>query len=638
MTKNEWTSDHSRSCYGIGERTREFHFLDINEEGQLCLKIHNKTISIVEILERLHANNDDQRGQDQVPSVTLRVPQLIEHQVNKLKNSFQALFNQLDYSGEFAPVYPIKVNQLAYMVRAVLEYGGDKYGLEAGTESELAICLEMLKDRKEQSTIVCNGVKDINYFTLIDKKLLKGYNIIVSIESMREIETLLQILTDPSLVKLALRIKPYFPVSGHWGKSSGRDSKFGLSIGELHKIIDFLLEKDYAHLVTTIHTHIGSQITSTNDFKTCAKYMTRMYKELRELGLTNLASIDFGGGLSIDYKGIKSGEEEDIFKIYAEDLVKGILSEIDLHPHPNIIVEAGRAITAPASMVAVQILEIRDLFPEEILQGEDLETFQHWKEKIFSINSFEDFVDVWVEFESTWLNADIHLKSIKQAELLVGHFYKFMREFLASDYDRLNLNEHLNYPWLKEAFTLADKIAIGNFSVFNSACDHVLVDQYFPVFPIEKLDRKPETIIRLVDITCDSDGELSVFITKTGKELSFTGDGYPLCLRDANIQLQGIPVPEINTLNESYFLIGLLGAYQDVIQFDHNLIGGLPEAEIFLEDDKWKISWLSGPEKLDTIVRRVGHEISLESANLDKSSYVIDTWNRKRGKKAEAEK
>ena len=67
----------------------------------------------------------------------------------------------------------------------------------------------------------------------------------------------------------------------------------------------------------------------------------------------------------------------------------------------------------------------------------------------------------------------------------------------------------------------------------------------------------------------------------------------------------------------------------DVIEFDHNLIGDLPDAEIFFNDDSdsWKINWIAGPESLEQIIGKVGHEISAEFANLGKSSYVYDSWN-----------
>ena len=215
MPDNIWDIERTRKIYGIGDGFREYHFLDINDKGQLCLKIGNKTISFNNILQKLLENLDqDDNEYDQSPSVTLRIPQLIEHQINKLKGYFNEFIEGLDYKGKFVPIYPIKVNQQAYTIRAVLEYGGAGYGLEAGTISELAIALMMLKNRNRKGPIICNGVKDMSYLGLINQKLEEGYNILVSVESLREAEMFVQTVNDPSLMRIALRIKPYFPVSG----------------------------------------------------------------------------------------------------------------------------------------------------------------------------------------------------------------------------------------------------------------------------------------------------------------------------------------------------------------------------------------------------------------------------------------
>ncbi|MHA1449468.1 MAG: hypothetical protein ACTSP4_08620 [Candidatus Hodarchaeales archaeon] len=637
MPDNNWDIEKSRKIYGIGDGFREYHFLDINDKGQLCLKLNDKTISFNNILQELLEKLDKEGNEyDQPPSVTLRIPQLIEYQIKKLKGYFSEFIDKKNYKGKFIPIYPIKVNQQAYTINAVLEYGGAGYGLEAGTKSELAIILMMLKNHDRKGPIVCNGVKDMIYLELISQKLAEGYDILVSVESLRETEMLVQTVKDPSLTKIALRIKPYFPVSGHWGKSAERDSKFGLSIGELNKVLTFLKDHGYENQVTAIHAHIGSQITSLNDFKVFAMYMAKIYVKIREMGYSNLSCINFGGGLSIDYEGSMTTDNDDWFSSYANYLISGTLDVVGDHPHPDIMIEAGRAITAHSSLVLTQILEIRDIYPSGELQDEVKEIFQQWEEKIDDIKNFEDFKTIWSDFRvlnASNIAASHEIGKFHDEELLTGMILTKIRKFLADNYTKLLLNNYIDDPDINTVLTRAERIAICNFSVFNSACDYVLVDQYFPIFPIESLHLRPETIIRIVDITCDSDGEISSFITKISDEECFTEDGFPVTLGQRKINLSGIPVPAVNELNESYFLIALLGAYQDVIEFDHNLIGDLPDAEIFYNDDSWKINWIAGPESLEQIIGKVGHKISSEFATLGKSSYVYDSWNRQKQRK-----
>src|SRR3990172_2626550 len=53
---------------------------------------------------------------------------------------------------------------------------------------------------------------------------------------------------------------------------------------------------------------------------------------------------------------------------------------------------------------------------------------------------------------------------------------------------------------------------ICNFSVFQSIPDHWALDQLFPVVPIHRLNEKPTRHATLIDITCDSDGEVEKFV------------------------------------------------------------------------------------------------------------------------------
>jgi arginine decarboxylase-like protein len=61
-------------------------------------------------------------------------------------------------------------------------------------------------------------------------------------------------------------------------------------------------------------------------------------------------------------------------------------------------------------------------------------------------------------------------------------------------------------------------------------------------------------------------------------------------------------------VQESYFVIALTGAYQDVIEMDHNLLGDLPDVKILLtDDDKWRITWTTGAEPIEKILEHVGY-------------------------------
>ncbi|UCE12805.1 MAG: biosynthetic arginine decarboxylase [Candidatus Heimdallarchaeota archaeon] len=632
--QNPWTIEDSKRVYGIGDDFREYHFLDIDENGFLSLQINNHSITIKEVLQILYQRLDQLNvgNLDQTPSVTLRFPQLVTFQINKIFKAFKVSMKDLNYNGVFSAVYPIKVNQQRHAIEAVLHDREKNYGLEVGTKAEFLIALSALKERKEH-LIMLNGVKDVDFLELAVKKSEEGYNLIISIESLRELKTLLEITPDLGNLKLCLRIKPYIPSSGHWSFSAGRNSKFGLSIGEFEEVVEYLETTGKKRLIHAIHSHIGSQITSLKDFKELSKYLCNFYNYLHEKGFVNLTTIDFGGGLPIDYEGLVTRSQPDTFVEYARNIVEGIEEVITPEKHPNILIEAGRAITALSSMVIVQILEVKNVFPKESQSLENV--YKNWERKIERISTFNTWSELWTEYlgldaRDRTLAGDI--ATLKQHEFLIGRIRKKFRERIASIFTEEKFNQFLFDEHLRDLLTKAQTLAICNFSVFNSVCDYVLVNQYFPIFPIENLNNKPETIVRMVDITCDSDGEISSFKTKTDSENVFTKDGFPLLLKNANIILKGIPVPALRDLNESYFAIALTGAYQDIIEFDHNLLGDLPDAEVRVNDDgEWEINWMAPPESSTLLIEKVGYSLIEEDTKIGQTSYAKDTWNRPKG-------
>jgi arginine decarboxylase len=71
---------------------------------------------------------------------------------------------------------------------------------------------------------------------------------------------------------------------------------------------------------------------------------------------------------------------------------------------------------------------------------------------------------------------------------------------------------------------------------------------------------------------------------------------------------QGIPVGSIENAAGSYFAIALTGAYQDVIEMNHNLLGDLPDVELILDKDgEWRVRWMTGAESMEDILEEMGY-------------------------------
>ena len=613
LVDDTWSLDKSRLVYGVSKN--DLHFLDITEDGNLSLRLRDKSITFNEIIDKIKAMNGDSPGY--ASSFTLRAPQLVTYQIKKLKTAFQRAIEELGYAGKFIGIYPVKVNQRKDCVTAVLRSDPD-YGLEAGTKAELLLIKKVIESEKHRP-IVCNGAKDPKYLELIKACIKEGYNIAISVESVHESQLIVEKF-EPKETNLVLRIKPYLSVEGHWSHSTGRDSKFGLSIHDLYDVVELLGQTGFAESVDTILAHAGSQITEIGSFEKFGRLLTRLYSELREMGLSNLENIDFGGGLAIDYTG---SEVSDFMFQYAKLLVSGVKAQLSemghKHPAPNIMIESGRGITALSTMVVVEALEVRSIFPprgegylSEDIKGDEGKTLG----RIKKASTLKEIREIWNDFHEKYGGLNLAgMKFIHDQEMVTGVLEDAVRKRLVE----MKLKSY-ETEGLVRSFWHPEHIVIGNFSVFNSIADHVLVKQHFPVIPIKDLNVKPQTTVRLVDITCDSDGEIAQFYRPNTEEIWFTQDNRLLSTIGGEMG-EGIPVGSLENVPGSYFVLGLTGAYQDAIEMDHNLLGDLPDVELYLQDDgQWVLSWVTGAESIEELLKDVGYA----DINVDEDPYMWD--------------
>src|SRR5260370_42255543 len=101
---------------------------------------------------------------------------------------------------------------------------------------------------------------------------------------------------------------------------------------------------------------------------------------------------------------------------------------------------------------------------------------------------------------------------------------------------------------------------------------HWALGQLFPIMPVSRLNERPTREATLVDITCDSDGQINKFI-----DLRDVRDTLPLHALNTNGNGQ---------LEPYYLGFFLMGAYQDIMGDLHNLFGRVNEVHVFLEPDE----------------------------------------------------
>jgi len=586
-----WTLEDSYLAYGLGKN--DLQYLTISDNGDLLLNLYDNTKPLKDIIEQVATQLPKNVKS---PSFTLRIPQLINIQIDRILSTFDTLMEEENYSGKFQPLYPIKVNQNKREVTTVMN-ASPRYGLEAGTKSELFLILKIFKEHKDR-IVMCNGVKDREYILMVRKALKDGYRIYLSIESLTELKHVIKHLPREKL-HLFLRLKPYVAMHGYWGKSSGRNSKFGLSVDNLLQAVELIKEHKLSDHLIGIHAHPGSQVSNMYELSKYFKFMINTYMHLRSLGFHNLRQIDFGGGLPIDYDGSLPPNNLEIYSRAMIKTVKRLLDNQNI-PEPNILIEAGRAVTAASSILVIQPLDHQSIFPP--FDDSDVEELLDQFTDMQYIQSIDDILTVWEKWKT--VPEDINVDEIHQFEKRIG----IIKSILRSKFMHLPFtHDHLKQP-LVQSLISPDQLVLGNFSVFNGVCDWVMIGQYFPIFPVEDLHVQPETLIRLVDITCDSDGEISVFRTKDSEIELFTKDGYPLTSKDP-LQWDGFPIGKLDSILDTYLIIPLVGAYQDIIEFDHNLIGDLPDVELRVKSGKFNIKVSQSVQTVQDLLKEVGYEL-----------------------------
>ena len=634
---SDWSFDKSRYTYGIGNQASEFDYLEINEKGDLSLNLANGSISFSEITEQIK-----DRG---FSSFVLQIPELIENQLEKLYSAFEKSIEKHQYPNYYQGVFPVKVNQTFSAINSIKNYGSKyNHGFEVGTKPELLLAVSNL-DPINKTLIICNGTKDQDYLeaSIILQKF--GYNLLISIESTQELNLLIEIAKKTNTIpNMGLRIKLLQEVSGHWGHSSGLYSKFGFSGKNLNEIIEILIKNNLQYAVKLIHGHIGSQISEKKFFQRATSELIGVYVNLWKKGFTGLEYLNIGGGLGIDYAGNKENGESGTsytFEQYAEAIISTIeqvLIKLPQISFPIIITESGRAISAHYSFFLVEFIEKREFNYSDKVNSEFRITnqklndllleFKKFVQNITSIESlsklcesFEKRVDEIANDVDFWLNSNARIEIEFVKTTISSEIRKSFKKLIVNDKSGILSKNLLNtFSNVTKYLITPTTQLVGNFSVFNGLCDTILVDQYFPLLPISHLNEKPSALAKIVDITCDSDGEISTFFTPNRKgsyenwqiEDFFTKDNHIFRINKESYKIQGIPLPESCLKSGEYLAIGLTGAYQSTVYFDQNLLGRVPEISLKYDNisNKYKISLIRQAEIGAELLPKMDHNPS----------------------------
>lgn len=574
VTTNDWSIEQARSFYNLPYWSDDY--FDLNEDGELTVSPDK---SRPELAFSLSSVCKELQGRGfQMPAL-LRFGDIVHNRVNSLCHAFNQAIGELEYQGKYTVCYPIKVNQQRRVVEEIVKSqdgiskDAKQIGLEAGSKPELMAVLAMSENTN--STIVCNGYKDREYLraALIGSEL--GHKVYIVIEKLSELHLLLE-EAESMGIKPTIGVRARLASKGEskWQTSGGDHSKFGLSASQILRLVETLQERDQLDIFQLLHFHLGSQITSIHDIRNALKECARFYAELHTLGVP-ITTVDVGGGLGVDYEGTRSQNHCSMnytLEEYAYHVVNGFFEVADEHqlPHPNIITESGRALTAHHAVLIANVIDsespikfdveeprkdaptvLQHLWTtyQEVLSGDNNRLIQAHHEAGYYLNEAQGM------FSHQVLSlADRAVAERLHRLILLNIKQRLEPESQEQESILAGLNEQL-----------ASKFFV-NFSIFQSLPDAWAIDQIFPVMPLQGLDQEPTESAIIQDITCDSDGLLEQYVNNHGIT--------------STIQL-----PEYQHGKEYLLGFFLVGAYQEILGDMHNLFGDTHTIDLRVADN-----------------------------------------------------
>jgi arginine decarboxylase len=550
-------------------------YFGVNRKGNLIVRAsENDNLSA-----DVKAIIDDLKKRGINPPILLRFPQLLVGQIRKLQTAFRKSIKEFDYNGNHMCVFPMKVNQNRAVIEEYLREGTRyNFGLEAGSKAELYAGLAM--EQSADSLLVLNGFKDKEFIELAFTGAQAGKNVVIVIEKLSELDHTLKLAEelaverpDAKMPMLGVRVKLYSKGSGKWEKSGGEAAKFGLTTTEILEVIRRLQEAGRTDMLKLLHFHIGSQLTDIKRIKNAMKEAARTYAKIFQMQIP-IQYLDVGGGMAVDYDGSKTSYESSAnynAQEFANDVVYVIKTVCDDEtvPHPTIIQESGRYLSAYHAMLVTNIQDEIETVVEDIttpitVDVDDPQVVKELfdlRETINVKNHREYYHDALEHREELFTMFNLGLITLEdkgKGEVLfwdvceMADEYAQQKKYVSEEFDELRRLLSTKY--------------LANFSVFRSMPDNWALEQLFPIVPIHRLNKKPTEYATLCDITCDSDGIVEKFVD----------------LHDVK------PVLELHKLvkDEPYYLAMLLvGAYQEVMGNNHNLFGVPHEAHIHIGED-----------------------------------------------------
>ncbi|QQK62895.1 biosynthetic arginine decarboxylase [Cobetia sp. cqz5-12] len=579
-------------------------YFDVGQDGLTLVRPHGEpgtpALPLISLIDKA-------RAQGLRLPLLVRFADILHDRVEQLCAAFDAAISSRGYGASYTAVYPIKVNQQRRVVEELLatsERSRGRVGLEAGSKPELLAVLALSDNGP--SVIVCNGYKDREYvrLALMGEKL--GHRVHLVVEKASELELVLEEAERLGVrPRIGLRARLATIGKGNWQNTGGEKSKFGLTASQIVALVERLRDVDALDCLKLVHFHLGSQIADISDIQRGLAECARFYQGLHEAG-AGVEIVDVGGGLGVDYEGTRSESACSLnysMREYADYVVGAFHAVCEAHdlPHPHIISESGRALTAHHAVLVTDVIgEERVDLPLPALREDDTQIAALWAQAARLEGALEprELVEIY--------HAVVHAQHQVQERFVMGlasiairaeaeAIYTNVCRSLAGRLDARQRSHRAVLDELNEK--LADKLFV-NFSLFQSLPDIWGIEQIFPILPLTGLDRAPTRRGVIQDITCDSDGRIDTYVDDQGLDAT-------------------LPLPEWHADEEKLLGFFMVGAYQEILGDLHNLFGDTDSVDASLDDDgQWQLSHAIQGDSVAQVLRYVNFDPEQLAARL----------------------
>ncbi len=545
-----WNRDDARQQYNISGWSAGY--FDVGEAGQLLAlpagSPHSPAVD-------LHALAHTLRDTGLSWPVLVRFTDILHQQVDRLCGAFEAAIGARHYEAGYTAVYPIKVNQQQHVVDAIVQHGGERVGLEAGSKPEL---LAIIAIAPANGVIICNGYKDAEYIRLALQAQRLGHRVTLVIEKLSELELVIHVAEELQLrPRLGLRVRLSAATAGNWQNTGGDRSKFGFTAAGVFALLERVRAAGLQDCLKLLHCHPGSQVSSLADLRRALMEVARTWVALRSAGVP-IDSVDVGGGVGVDYEGTASNSSCSInysIEDYARTVVDVFVAtsrEARL-PAPSLLSESGRLLTAHHAVLLTNVIDSEQVLghvhvdPDTAApQVRMLSAAMEQCDVSCASAVYRSATDSLAELRTAFIEGRLTLAQRAHGESL---YYALCRKL------QMLLQQLPEPPGELDSINrlLADKY-FCNLSVFQSMPDVWGIGQVFPIVPLHRLLERPQRRATLHDLTCDSDGHIEHYVDAAGIESS-------------------LPLHALQP-GEPYLLgFFLLGAYQEILGDMHNLFG-----------------------------------------------------------------